>query len=484
MSTKLNALPLEVVAERSRVLTTRLADAGLQPGTRVFLVVGDPVDDFIVLVAASRLELPVFLSPPGTAPAECARMLERSGAQAVLATKPRIDLAQSVSALFAPPMLIEVDAEDQTVRPMPHHQALGAVVGGEDIGPLTQYVTFTSGTTGQPKGIQHSADTMAYAGRWAVNYADPLPGAILAVISLAHAAGMAFSIFAALESARDLVFWTGKWDPDEALKLAESRNASFALCIPTHLADLVGARTRSPEAELALTVAAGGAPVHPDLVEEADRLGIKVCRIFGLSECLGHTSTSRTDPVDLRKRSEGFSYPGTDDVCLAIDGTVQSRGTGEAACRGPSLFLGYLGAESLAECLTPDGFFRTGDYIEIDDEGRLRVIGRLKDIIIRGGENIDPVEIEQLLVTAPGVEHAAVLGYQDERLGERVGAVVAAQGDVTGQTLEEHLLACGLAKFKVPDRWVVLDSLPRGATGKIDRRQLRDVLGQGGASGS
>jgi acyl-CoA synthetase (AMP-forming)/AMP-acid ligase II len=464
----------EVVAASERLAQEFIA-AGVGSLTRVFFIVSDPLADLTILLALSKVDAIVFIAPPGLSPREAARTLARSQAGIVIAGDGADAFVTTVEAECSGHLCLSVDALDGGVRETGAvAPARGEAPAEGVVSPLTRIVTFTSGSTGEPKGVQHCSDTMAYAGRWAVEVVDPAQGAIVSLISVAHAAGLAFSVMSALMHKRDLVLYRGKWDPDDAIALIRRSGGAWAMMIPTHLFDVVQRLSDRSERLDGFSVSVGGAAVSKELVMLADRAGIKACRVFGLSECLGHTATCSSDPLDLRVATEGRPFLGTEVVCNA-GGHVLRTGDGEAGCRGPSLFLGYLGATEPP--LSPDGFFMTGDHVRIDEAGCLTVLGRFKDIIIRGGENIDPSEIEKTLRGLRGVRGTVVVGYPDARLGEKVAAAIEADaGSLDTETVMEHLKTSGLAKFKWPERVVFLDELPRNPVGKIDRRQVKASL--------
>jgi acyl-CoA synthetase len=466
------------LAEAGEHLASRFEGLGLAAGDPVFLLVTDPIADIATLIALSRVDTVVFFSPPGAAVGEVVRALGRSGARTLLSARRGEALAESVveSARGVSGLTVDWRAARIGLRNARHE---AAEVERPQLTDLTRYVTFTSGTTGEPKGIQHNADTLAFAGRWALEYARPGQGAVVGLVALAHAAGLAFSLMSALAHRRDLLVLHGKWRPDHALAQIRRHEAAWTLATPTHLLDLVRSAAAGGEPLDGFTMSVGGAPVAPELVRTADDAGIVGCRVFGLSECLGHTSASSDDPLEVRMHTEGRSFPGTIDACLGPDGRVlDAPAEGEAACAGPSMFLGYLDERSLADRLTDEGLLRTGDRISVDGNGRVTVLGRIKDIIIRGGENVDPVEVSAALEAVPGVERALVIGVPDARLGERVGAAleVAPGHVVTPDDVLARLDAEGVPKFKWPERWLIADELPTTPVGKLDRRQVIGAL--------
>ncbi|HSW06703.1 class I adenylate-forming enzyme family protein [Aquabacterium sp.] len=345
---------------------------------------------------------------------------------------------------------------------------------------LTALIGFTSGTTGLPKGVMHSSAAMNYACRACAQIADLAPGdAIAGLVPLASAPGFTFSVHFALASGHPLVL-VDPWEPMRALRLIDNFQCRWAMCVPTQLTAMIetaraGQWTR-PSPLRALAV--GGSAMTPELVADAERLlGIRVLRMFGMSECMGHASTRPSDAIALRGTSDGKPFPGTVDEAFDPELRMLPRGQrGQAGVRGPSLFIGYCkGLGDNEARFTPDGYFLTGDEIVHDAQGHLRVVGRIKDQIIRGGYNIDPAEVEAALQTHPAIAAVALVAVPEHRLGEQACAACCIRDLATAPTLEDlkqHLAGIGLSKKKWPEHLLILEQLPLTATGKVDKKQL------------
>ena len=209
-----------------------------------------------------------------------------------------------------------------------------------------------------------------------------------------------------------------------------------------------------------------------------ESLGTRILRVFGMSECLGHTSPSPDDPPEIRLGRDGRPFPGTQLRAVDADGRpVRPGAVGRAQVRGPSLFLGYArGGKLDPPELTADGFLPTGDLLAVDD-GTVMIMGREKDVIIRGGRNIDITEVERALASHPRVAQVCVAPVPDDVLGERAAALVVLLdgGHIRLDELTGHLSDLGLSKAKWPEFVFAVDGLPQTTVGKLSRAGARDL---------
>ena len=224
----------------------------------------------------------------------------------------------------------------------------------------------------------------------------------------------------------------------------------------------------------------GGAPLPPELYREVrDEMGIKICHGYGMTEIPMITQGSPSDSDDQLAHTTGKPVTGADVRIVTEAGSVAAVGEdGEVRVKGPMVCKGYTNPDLTAEAFDDDGYFRTGDVGHLRADGHVVLTGRLKDIIIRKGENISAKEIEDLLYAHPGVGDVAVIGLPDRERGERVCAVVEppAEGDViTFEQMVAYLADEGLTRFKTPEQLEVVESLPRNETlRKVLKYQLRD----------
>lgn len=339
-------------------------------------------------------------------------------------------------------------------------------------------IGMTSGSTGRAKGVVHSEAALRYAVENEVSATGLQPGdAVGVVVPISAAPAFAFGVYAALYLQGACVL-AGRWDPAAALRHLQAHQARWLMCVPTQVLQMAEAARDHPLAlkdMRALTV--GGGPMDVGALEEAEGvLGVPLLRVFGMAECLGHTTPALTDPVELRLGLDGRPFPGTEVLLLDDDSRPVSDGVpGRAHVRGPSRFLGYAREGVLVPpALTGDGYFETGDLIVRRPDGFLSVVGRTKDVVIRGGRNISVAEVESALRKDDRLRDVCVVPVADAVLGERVAAVVVLAGaPVTLAEVCARLAENGLAKTSWPEHLVTVDELPRTEVGKLSRPRVR-----------
>jgi cyclohexanecarboxylate-CoA ligase len=326
-------------------------------------------------------------------------------------------------------------------------------------------VLFTSGSSGQPKGVLHSQRTLAYkAAQMARVHGLGMDDCVLMPAPLAHVSGLLNGVTLPGAAPFRSVLMP-RWSPELALDLIEREQVTFMVGPPTFFVALLAADGFSPERVASLRlVSSGGAGVTEAFVEDASRrLGCAVKRTYGSTEVPTIATSDPFDDVDVARRHDGRAI-GAVELRIAADG--------ELLVQGPECCCGYLDPAEAAAAFTADGWFRTGDLATLDD-GWLTIVGRIKDVIIRGGENIASAEVENALEAHPDVRHAVAVGYPDERLGERVCAYVVGADTFDVDACRRWFEAQGVARFKTPEQVVVVPSFPTLPTGKPDRAALR-----------
>jgi cyclohexanecarboxylate-CoA ligase len=268
-----------------------------------------------------------------------------------------------------------------------------------------------------------------------------------------------------------------KWNPEAALQLIERERITFMIGPPTFFTALMASPDFSPARVATLRlVSSGGAGVTPAFVAEATQaLGARVKRTYGSTEAPTMATSGNDDDPQRASDTDGRAIGEVElRVADPTSGRPLLRGEpGELLVRGPELFAGYVRQETTREAVRR-GWFRTGDVATVDSDGWLTIVGRLKDVIIRGGENIAAAEVESVLEAHPAIRQAVAVGYPDDRLGERVAAYIVASEPFDLDACQAWFAERGVARFKTPERVIQLDELPLLAAGKPDRAALRE----------
>jgi cyclohexanecarboxylate-CoA ligase len=332
-----------------------------------------------------------------------------------------------------------------------------------------RFLIYTSGSTSEPKGVLHSDRTlMAECTAQAAFHGLTEREVFVIPSPVGHISGLLYGVVLPMLLGATSVLM-GTWDPGRFLALVEAEGGTFSGGAPPFLQGVVdhADRTRFDISSLRL-FPCGGADVPPELIRRAlHELGVRTGRGYGSTEFPSITSSAGLGEVE-QKRAETDGRPIGANRVRIVDGEIQAR--------GPELFLGYRDASLDADAFTPDGWFRTGDLGILDEDGYLTVTGRLKDIIIRSGENISARELEELLARHPKVAEVAVVARPDARTGERACACVVARDRTDQPSLTElctYLIDAGLSRRKLPEQLELADALPMTAAGKVDKQALR-----------
>ncbi|WP_047309611.1 cyclohexanecarboxylate-CoA ligase [Rhodopseudomonas palustris] len=346
---------------------------------------------------------------------------------------------------------------------------------------ITQLI-YTSGTTGEPKGVMHSANTLIanivpYAQRLALRESD----VILMASPMAHQTGFMYGLMMPIMLRASAVL-QDIWDPTKAAELIRAERVTFTMASTPFLTDLTREVKESSEPVPSLkTFLCAGAPIPGPLVEQAQAgLGAKIVSAWGMTENGAVTLIKLDDNDKLASTTDGCPLPGVEVKVIDGDGkALPPNQIGRLVVRSCSNFGGYLKRPHW-NGTDADGWFDTGDLAYMTADGYIRISGRSKDVIIRGGENIPVVEIEALLYKHPAVAQVAIVAYPDERLGERACAVVVpkAGASIDFAAMVEFLKAQKLALQYIPERLVVRDAMPATPSGKIQKFRLREMLQQ------
>jgi acyl-coenzyme A synthetase/AMP-(fatty) acid ligase len=364
-----------------------------------------------------------------------------------------------------------------------YDDCFGAAVGRLDAGDaeVISELIFTSGTESTPKAIMHTEQTANFSVR--VAYSDMgITGddVVWMPSPVGHSTGFNYGLRFALYHGVPLVL-QDQWDGAAAVELVQRERCSYTLAATTFLQDLTeNAHRAGVRLDSLRCFGCGGAPVPPALVEAAAERGIQCLRLYGSTEVLVGTWNRPDSPMAKRRDTDGIAMSHVEVMIVDDEGRAVAPGTaGEIVTRGPNTSVGlFADAPRTAATYRPDGFVKSGDIATIDDDGYLTMISRKKEIIIRGGLNIAPREIEELLVAMPEIERAAVIGLPDERLGERMCACVVLRPGthIELPTIVDRLETQGLAKFKLPQRLELFDALAATASGKIQKHELVRIV--------
>lgn len=395
---------------------------------------------------------------------------------------PSAEAVRRVAAAASPRILVAV-ATDAGLE-VSDADASGLEVSPDVSGPgvpeSTAHLMFTSSTTGPPKAVSHSEDTLAalnqqFAERFSLSSETPvfMPSPLGHSVGAIHGARLSLFLGAPL-------ILQDQWDAVTALELVARHRAAFTAAATPFLLDIADADWRSHEPKLAPlgTFLCGGAQVPPALVRRCrtELPNTFVTPLWGMTEG-GLTTCVSGSTQQQVETTVGVGLPGLKLRTLDAGMRLQASGSGELVMRGPGVFNGYWGqAEMYDAQLVGDGYFRTGDLARIDADGYVTITGRLKDLIIRAGVNISPVDTENTIAAHPDVVGVAVIGWPDERLGERLCAVVQASAPIALDDVVSFCSKQGLPRRYWPERLVQVGEFPRTAAGKIRKQQLRDEL--------
>ncbi|HHN6616264.1 TPA: medium-chain fatty-acid--CoA ligase [Escherichia coli] len=344
-------------------------------------------------------------------------------------------------------------------------------------------VLFTSGTEGLPKGVMltHNnilASERAYCVRLNLTWQD----VFMMPAPLGHATGFLHGVTAPfLIGARSVLL--DIFTPDACLALLEQQRCTCMLGATPFVYDLLNLLEKQPADLSALRFfLCGGTTIPKKVARECQQRGIKLLSVYGSTESSPHAVVNLDDPLSRFMHTDGYAAAGV-EIKVVDDArkTLPPGCEGEEASRGPNVFMGYFDEPELtARALDEEGWYYSGDLCRMDEAGYIKITGRKKDIIVRGGENISSREVEDILLQHPKIHDACVVAMPDERLGERSCAYVVLKAPHHSLSLEEVVAFFSrkrVAKYKYPEHIVVIEKLPRTASGKIQKFLLRkDIM--------
>ncbi len=466
--------------DRATRLGSALLDSGLEPGDPVAVLAGNRLEYFEIATALAKVGLPMVALNSRNTSEDNAYIVGHSKAKALI-----VDPALAATAdrcVDGLGLVLGLDGGGDVGRDYDSFLAAGSArdalleVGDHD----TFCLTYTSGTTGRPKGVE-----LTHAGRVLTAYGTAIEYGLgpsrntMAVAPLYHGAGFSFGYAGPQLGGCTSVLRS--WDPEEFLRMLQDSRTSSVFLVPTH-AQQIRRIVESPMSAYDLSELktlyfnAAALPVElKEWVHEAFP-GVGIHELYGSTE--GGVVTNLRPEHSLRKAGS-VGHPWFMNEVRLVDerGEEVAPGVpGELFSRSPMLMKGYLdNPEATAEATDADGFVSVGDVAVRDEEGFISIVDRLKDLIIAGGVNIFPREIEEVIARHGDVLEAAVVGVPDETYGERVAAfVVASKASGVDLAAVEELVRGSVARFKVPREWHLVPALPRNAGGKVLKRQIKD----------
>jgi acyl-CoA synthetase (AMP-forming)/AMP-acid ligase II len=452
------------------------------PGERLGVYAPSLAESLILSFAAAKARLVLVPFNPLLRSGEVAHILGSAGAAGVFTVgayrdhRPADVLAGLRGEL---PRLREVHRFEDWEQLL-----AGARVSAPGTGPDPDDVAqiiFTSGTTGAPKGAELTHRAMTNAARFGVERFDVRAGDVYVnPMPLFHVGGQAVAFGLCCQHATNVL--VPGFEPGLVLELVEVERATQTVGVPTMLVAMIDHPDFARRDLSSLrAVSSGGAVVPPEMVRHIEStLAARMTVVFGQTEASGFISqTELDDDPEVKALTLGHPLPHVDArVVDPASGAVVPLGeVGELQIRGPNVMRGYHGLpDQTAQAIVDGGWLRTGDLVTMDERGYLRIAGRLKEMIVSGGVNVFPVEVEAVLDAHPDVERSAVVGVPDRRWGEMVVGVLKPARDTLDPADVEAWTRERLAPFKVPKRFVVVDELPQTAMGKVQKFLLREQL--------
>ena len=475
--------------ERAVAVAAGLAADGVAPGQRVAFLDRNGIEFFEVFFGCALLGAVSVAVNWRLAPAEMAAIIQDAGAVALLygpdyegAVK---ELAPAVDCVRAWIPLTAFDEwrdahRDEAVDP-------GFEPGPEDV--VTQL--YTSGTTGLPKGVMISGRNLATILEGAVEvFRIDATTVSMVAMPLFHIGGVGWALSGMSRGGHSVI--VRDIDPVEVLRVIEAHRITDAFVVPAVLMFLLATpQLADTDVSSLRTIYYGAAPISEDvLVRSIDALGCQFAQVYGLTETTGAITSLLSEDHDpegpranlLRSAGRPFSHVELRIVDSATGETLPPGAVGEVMARSDQNMLGYWNKpDETSAVLDDDGWFRTGDAGWLSEDGYLFLHDRIKDMIVSGGENVYPAEVENALLAHPGVADAAVIGVPDDRWGETVKAIVVAAPDEGRSPDEREALAADilsstrerLAHYKCPTSIDFVDALPRNPSGKVLKRELR-----------
>lgn len=484
-----HAITYRELDDKASRFAAHLAAQGVASGDVVTMHLPNWWQTVVVTFATFKLGAVINPVPPTYGWKDLAFIMNKSGSKAVVvpgkfrSADYTEHLDRILGELAIKPAIVVIGRGDVALGVSFEEAVSGPLLAAPSYGRADEpcLVLFTSGSESKPKGVVHTHNTAifgesALAGKLVLNNDD----ICFMASPVTHTSGFMHGVLMTLiigSSVSLLDVFKGESAVDQ---MAASR-ATWTMGATPFLGDIVESMEKSgkrlPDLRYFLC---GGAPIPEVTVRRAQQLGIRVLSIYGSTESPPHTVTWPEDPIESAWLADGRALPGIEVCAVDENGAVLEPGKeGEQWSRGPHAFIGYLGEPELtARSLDADGWYHSGDIARVGEDGSVRIVGRIKDMIIRGGQNISAREVEDILLEHPACHVVSVVGIPHDRLGEVCCAVVVPhRGKALGfDEMKDFLLQRGVARFKLPEYMVLRESVPTTPSGKIQKYKLREEL--------
>lgn len=446
---------------------------GVQPGDRIAIALPNVMQFPVLYYGALRAGATVVPMNPLLKSREIAYHLDDSGAKLALVWSTVADEAQAAAAATGSGVVVIDDDTMTAAADWPSAPEVSDRAGDD-----TAVILYTSGTTGAPKGAQltHSnlyRNAIAFTELFGLNAGD----VVLGTLPLFHAFGQSNALNASIAVGAG-VSLVPRFDATAVLRLIENHGVTVFEGVPTMYVAMLHADATAVNTSSLRMCVSGGAPLPVEVLNGFEKtFGAPILEGYGLSETSPTASYNR--PGRTKAGSIGLPLDGVEMNLVNPDGTEAAHGeVGEIVIRGHNVMKGYWNRPDATEAAIVDGWFHTGDMATRDEDGFFFIVDRKKDIIIRGGYNVYPREIEEVLYEHPAVREAAVIGVPHRTHGEEVAAAVVLRPDafVTSEDLRDYVQA-RVAAYKYPRLVWLADALPKGPTGKILKREIRVPAG-------
>lgn len=464
--------------DRAERVAAELHAQGIGPGTRVAWQLPTRISTALVMAALARLgavQAPII---PIYREREVSSALASAAAEVILVpgTWRGTDYVAMAEGLARSPRILTIGVEapeSSAVSTLP-----AAPASPEDLG----WIYFTSGSSGLPKGVRHTDKSLLAAARGftahgRLGHAADEVGSV--PFPVTHVGGIIYLMSMLLAGFPSVLLEV--FDPATAVALWRKRKVTFTGGSTVFYTALLAEQRKLPAGEPLVPslrlLKGGGAPCPPSVYFAVrDEMRVTVAHDYGMTEAPMICVAAPDDTDEQLANTEGKPVPGLRVRIVDDAGDPVVDRDGEVQLKGDTVFSGYTDPAQTAEAFTADGWLRTGDLGHLRPDGHVEVTGRLKDVIIRKGENIGPVEVESLVAGHPAVAEVGVIGLPDGERGERVCAVITVRAGAAPPALSElaeYLLQAGLMHQKVPEQLEVVDELPKTGLGKLDKKALR-----------